>query len=193
MATRYVDSEGAKKILTLSTSYTDSSIKTASDSLQDDYNEKIASMVDSINLLSESMVQMQNNVNTQITEMSTAIQNMSDNLSSSISTINNKIDTMHTSLESQIGSLQQDFDNIDTQVNNINTTVNNLSSDMADVKAAMQDMVVNIENDPDTGNFIVYHYDGTIVRSKVVDSISNDIIDLIAASNGDSDGDGEID
>ena len=193
MATRYVDPEGAKKILTLSTSYTDSSIKTASDSLQDDYNEKIASMVDSINLLSESMVQMQNNVNTQITEMSTAIQNMSDNLSSSISTINNKIDTMHTSLESQIGSLQQDFDNIDTQVNNINTTVNNLSSDMADVKAAMQDMVVNIENDPDTGNFIVYHYDGTIVRSKVVDSISNDIIDLIAASNGDSDGDGEID
>ena len=193
MATRYVDSEGAKKILTLSTSYTDSSIKTASDSLQDDYNGKIASMVDSINLLSESMVQMQKNVNTQITEMSTAIQNMSDNLSSSISTINNKIDTMHTSLESQIGSLQQDFDNIDTQVNNIKKTVNNLSSDMADVKAAMQDMVVNIENDPDTGNFIVYHYDGTIVRSKVVDSISNDIIDLIAASNGDSDGDGEID
>ena len=57
----------------------------------------------------------------------------------------------------------------------------------------MQDMVVNIENDPETGNFIVYHYDGTIVRSKVVDSISADDIDAITAGPGDTDGDGIAD
>ena len=104
---------------------------------------------------------------------------MSNSISESIGSINDKIDTMHTSIEAKIDSLQQDFDNLDTQVNSINDTVNGLSSDVSDIKTAMQDMVVNIENDPETGNFIVYHYDGTVVRSKVVDSISTDDIEFL--------------
>ena len=186
MATEYVDAAGAKKIMELAKQ---DNVKTA-EQLQADYNAKFSSMVDSINMLSENMNQIQQNVNEQITTINESIQNMSNSISESIGNINDKIDTMHTSIEAKIDSLQQDFDNLDTQVNSINDTVNGLSSDVSDIKTAMQDMVVNIENDPETGNFIVYHYDGTVVRSKVVDSISTDDIDVIAAGNGDADGDG---
>jgi hypothetical protein len=72
-------------------------------------------------------------------------------------------------------------DSIDKGDSSVQESINSLAADMSDIKDAMGNMIVNIENDPETGNFVVYHYDGTVVRSQVVDSISDSDIDAITS------------
>jgi uncharacterized phage infection (PIP) family protein YhgE len=199
---KVLDDRGTQQVMELLLAHTDS----VTAGLEQSYETKYSSVLGHMNSVTQKMNELQDNVNSQMDTMTTTLQSMMDTMTTSLNSINDSITNFQTSVEEKINSLSQDFDNLDTQVNSISQSVTDLSNsvderfnaiaesnaasqesinaladDVSEIKSAMGDMIVNIENDLETGNFIVYHYDGTILRSKIVDPITDEDIDKIAS------------
>lgn len=196
----YLDLDGLDKVMKLLIGYSGS--KNAE--LKESFDTKFNNMVNTVNSVTRSVTLLQSNMENNINDIHQSITSMIESINTSLSEITTSIDNLSTSMTEKIDLLSQDFDNIDTQVNSIKSdlqtlndrvdtisgsidgetgglisSVESIKTDVGDIKTAMNDMIVNIEVDQETGQFIVHKYDGRVINNTVVEAIDDSDIDSI--------------
>lgn len=188
-----LDKEGLEHVMKLLIQYTGSKTEELK-TIYDNKFDNIVTAVNEANMKANSIEQTVNNaissINESLESIVSAVQESTTTMIGAMQEINNKVDNLAESfdnLDSEVNSISKRLDDlsssVDTRFSNLNDTISNeetgIISSIENIKEAMKKMIVNIETDPDTGKYIVYHYDGTVTDNTIVNSIDNDTIDDI--------------